>query len=271
MDAMNAPKGNTSHPRIKKGKMIIATKDSAIAENVDLLLSNSYMARHVIHKPDYWPRLLELLYGAGRLRRYAEAVEDIVDKLSFLLLARDQVLGHEDTSNPDKRFFVKYFAYTFVFLLKSLLDSLAVFVNTIYTLGFNRGEIDFKRKKFVDAVKEVDPLLGGTIAAKQQWIVYVSKYRDSLIHQRGLYVGAVPTVPESMTDPAEIDNFILLEHHYMPTDPRLSSEDVIDGKEVELIKVTDLIGEWLAEVLGLFDAVLRTFSTRFELVEAEKS
>ena len=122
----------------------MATKDSAIAANVDLLLSDSYMARHVTQKPPYWTKLLELLYGAGRLRKYASAVEDIVDKFSFLLLARDQVLGLEDTGNPEKRFFVKYFAYTFVFMTKSLLDSLAVFVNAIYSLGFNGGGIDFK-------------------------------------------------------------------------------------------------------------------------------
>lgn len=267
---MNTPKDNIPHPRIKKGKMTIATKDSAIAANADLLLSNSYMARHVTQKPDYWAKLLEMLYGAGHLRKYADAVEDIVDKFSFLLLARDQVLVLEETTNPDKRFFVKYFAYTFVFMTKSLLDSLAVFVNTIYSLGFKKGGIDFKWKKFVDSVKGLDPILGDTIAAKQQWIYYVSKYRDSVIHQRGLHVSALPTVPEDMTDPDEIDNFILREHHYMPTDPSLTSEDIIDGKEVEFIKVTDLIGEWLGETLVLFDAVLKTFSTRFELVKVDK-
>jgi hypothetical protein len=266
---MCTPEGNAAHPRIKKGTMIIATRDSAIAAKVDLLLSDSYMARHVTQKPDYWTRLLEMVYGAGRHRKYTGAVEDIVDKFSFLLLARDQVFGLENTANPDKRFYVKYYAYTFVFMMKSLLDSLAVFVNSIYTLGFHGGGIDFKRKKFIDAVKAVDPFLGSAIAAKEQWICYVAKYRDNLIHRHGLYVGALPTVPEEMTDPVEIDNFIMREHHYMPTDPNLTAEDIIDGKEVEFIKVSALIGEWVAEALVLVDAVLKTFSTRFEYVEPD--
>lgn len=271
MDLTNTLRGNTPHPRIKKGKMIIATKDSAIAASVDLLLSNSYMARHVTQKPEYWNRLLELLYGSGRLRKHAGAVEDIVDKFSFLLLARDQVVGFEATGNPDKRFFVKYFAYTFVFMTKSLLDSLAVFVNGIYALGYKGGAIDFKKKKFVTAVKETDPHLGATVSAKQQWICYVSNYRDSLIHRQGLYMGPLPTVPEDMTDPEEIDRFILLEPHYMPTDFNLITEDIMDGKEVEFIKVSDLVGEWLGEALVLVDAALKTFSTRFEFVEADES
>jgi hypothetical protein len=267
---MSTPEGTAVHPRIKKGKMIIATKDSAVAAKVDFLLADSYMARHVTQKPDYWAKLLELLYGAGRHRRYTGAVEDIVDKFSFLLLARDQVFGLEATGNPDKRFFVKYYAYTFVFMMKSLLDSLAVFINSIYVLGFSGGGIDFKKKKFVDGVKAIDPLLGAAIAAKEQWICYVAKYRDNLIHRHGLYVGAIPTVPEDTTDPVAIDSFILREHHYMPTDPDLTVEDIIDGKEVEFIKVADLIGEWVSEALTLFDAVLKTFSTRFEFVEPDK-
>lgn len=250
--------------------MVMATKDSAIAANVDLLLADSYMGRHVIDKPGYWAKLLDMLFGAGQLKKYAGQVEDIVDKFSFLLLARDQVSTLEETSNPDKRFFVKYFTYTFVFLTKSLLDSLAVFVNDIFELGFNRGDIDFKKKKFVDTLKKKDLVLGAAVENKEQWITYVANYRDNLIHRHGLYVGALPTVPEHMTDPDEIDKFILMEHHYMPTDPNLTSDDIITGREVEFIKVTDFLSEWLGEALVLFDAVLRTFATKFELIKAEE-
>lgn len=263
---MSAPKENRSHPRIKRGKMVMATKDGASAANVDRLLVNSYMARNVTEKPDYWPKLLGMLYGEGRLRNYTNHVEDIVDKFSFLLLARDQVLVLEETRSPDKRFFVKYFAYTFVFLTKSLLDSLAVFLNEIYGLGFKGGEIDFKKGKFVSTLKEEDASLGALLEGKEAWILYASKYRDEVIHRHGLYVGALPNVPEEMTDAGEIERFILQEHHYMPTDSTLTSEDIIAEQEVEFIKVTELINEWLAEVSTFFDAVLRTFATKFELV-----
>ena len=269
MDDSETHPHQQQYPRIKKGKMIIATKDSPPGEKADRLITNSYMARHVISKPDYWAKLLDMLYGRGRLRKYAGAVEDIFDKFSFLILAKDQVLAYEKQHSPDKRFFIKYFTYTYVFMTKSLLDSLAVFINEIYELGFSGGEIDFKRGKFLGALRKVDKDLGIAIDRKRNWINYVVKYRDNLIHKHGLYIGALPTVPEEMTDPVEIDNFILREHHYMPSDPNLLEDDVIDGKEPEFIKVTCLINEWLTESFEVFDHVLRTFALHFQLAKAE--
>lgn len=141
------------YPRTKKGKMIVATKDGAPGEKGDRLLANSYMAKHVKAKPAYWSKLMDMLYVGGRLPKYAGAVEDIVDKFSFLMLARDQILVYENTPNPEKRFFIKYFTYTYVFVTKSLLDSLAVFLNEIYKLDFSGGEIDFKKGKYVEAIR----------------------------------------------------------------------------------------------------------------------
>lgn len=257
-----------SHPRTKRGKMIVATKGGPPGESSDRLLVNSYMGKHVVQKPDYWTKLLTMLYGKGRLKRYAGAVEDIVDKFSFLLLAKDAVLRYEDTSDPEKRFFVKYFAYTYVFMSKSLLDSLAVFVNDLFQLEFSGGKIDFKLGRFVDALKRADAKLGSEVDRRQQWIAYVVKYRDSLIHKHALYVGPLPTVPDDMVDPIEIDRLILREPHYMPSDPDSLDDHIIEGKEVEFIKVTCLMDEWLTESYALFDAVLRAFATQFELAGA---
>nr|WP_321402030.1 hypothetical protein [uncultured Desulfobacter sp.] len=82
-------------PRIKKGPMTFATKDGSPNEEVDRLLTNSYMGRHIAQKPDYWPKLLRMVYGNGRLRTYTGAVENIVEKFSFLLLARDEIIDLE--------------------------------------------------------------------------------------------------------------------------------------------------------------------------------
>ncbi len=259
------------YPRIKKGKMIVATKDGAPDDKADQLLANSYMSKHVVAKPEYWSKLLHMLYGRGRLRKYAGAVEDIVDKFSFLMLAKDQIVAYENTLHHEKRFLIKYFAYTYVFMTKSLLDSLAVFLNEIYELGFSGGEIDFKKGKYLEAVRRADPELVKAVDGKRKWLDYVVKYRDSLIHKHGLYIGAIPNVPENMTDPVEIDKFILGEHHYMPSDPDILEDDIIAGKETEFIKVTCLVDEWLTESFGLFDIVLRTFAMRFELASAQQS
>lgn len=263
--------GSRQFPKIKKRKMTIATKDGAPGDEGDRLLANSYMAKHIVDKPEYWSKLLQMLYGEGRLLKYAGKVEDIVDKFSFLMLAKDQIVAYENTLNHDKRFFIKYFAYTYVFMTKSLLDSLAVFVNDIYELDFSGGEIDFKKGRYMEAVRTADPGLAKTIDDKRKWLDYVVKYRDGVIHKHGLYIGAVPNVPEDITDPVEIDKFILGEHHYMPSDPDILEDDIITGKEVEFIKVTCLVDEWLTESFELFDIVLRTFAMRFELASVEQT
>lgn len=254
------------HPRIKKGRMTLATKDGAPGQSADQLLANSYMGRHVVRKPEYWGKILDLLYRDGRARDHADAVEDIVDKFSFLLLAKDQLLGHERVVSPDKRFYVKFLVYNYVFLAKSLLDSLAVFVNDVFQLGFRGGQIDLKWGKFIDALEQQDSSLAREIRSRKTWIDLVVRYRDNLIHRHGLYIGPLPTVPETLTDPREIARFIMMQPHYMPTDPDLRTDRIAQGGESEFIKVSCLVDEWLEESFALFDGVLRTFALRFERI-----
>ncbi len=251
-------------PRIKKGPMIVATKDGAPEEEVDRLLVNSYMGRHVIEKPAYWSTLLRMLYGNGRLRIHAGAIEDIVDKFSFLLLARDQISDLENKTISDKRFYIKYFSYTFVFMQKSLLDTIAVFINEIYELGFRGGDIDLNKGRFLAAIKNKDAELGRKISSKQQWVNYVVKYRNNLIHRHGLYIGPLPTIPEEMTNQEEQDKYILQEHTYMPVNPEDIEDKIVDGKECEFVKTSCLVDEWIEESTAFFDLALRTFATKFE-------
>lgn len=247
--------------------MSLATKDGAPDQPADQLLANSYMGRHVVRKPEYWGKILELLYRGGRARDHADAVEDVVDKFSFLLLAKDQLLGHERSVSPDKRFYVKFLVYNYVFLTKALLDSLAVFVNDVFQLGFRGGQIDLKRGMFIDALEQQDSSLTSKIRSRKSWIDLVVRYRDNLIHRHGLYIGPLPTVPQSLTDSSEIDHFIMRQPHYMPTDPDLRTNRIANGGESEFIKVQCLVDEWLEESFALFDAVLRTFALRFERIE----
>lgn len=252
-------------PRIKKGPMIYATKDGTSEEKSDHLLVNSYMGRHIIEKPQYWSKLLKMLYGNGRARTYAGAVENIVEKYSFLLLARDQIAGLENQTQSDKNFYIKYFSYTFVFMEKAFLDSVAVFINEIYQLGFSTGGIDLNKGKFIRAIREADTELGRAISSKQKWLTYVVKYRNNLIHRHGLYIGPLPTIPEYMVDPVEQYDYIMQEHSYMPINPNDIEDDLIIRQEGEFIKVTCLVDDWLKETLELFDIALQSFAVKFEL------
>lgn len=269
MEGTKSPQPVQGFPRTKTGKMIFMVKDGAKGEKPDQLLTNSYLGKYVIKKPDYWDKLLEMLYGEGRLRKYAATVEDIVDKFSFLVLAKDQINQHEAQLTPQKLFFVKYFTYTFVFMTKSFLDALAVFLNESYGLGFSGGEVDFKKAKFVGSIKDKNNALGTAISIKQSWISDVVKYRDNLIHRHGLYIGPIPTVPEEITDPREVDLFILKEPHYMPNNPGFVTDDICEGKEVEFIRVTCLVDDWINQAFQLFDVVLGGFTVSFEVARIQ--
>ena len=254
---------NHDSPRIKKGNFIVAVKDGHDGNAPDYLATNSYFATFLKNRPIYWDDLHNMLYGQGRLRKYAGAVEDIIDKFSFLFLAKDQIAHYESQLNWHKRFFVKYFVYTFVFMTKSFLDALAVFINEIYQLGFRGGEIDFKRGKFLNRISAKNNELGALLSKQQQFIRRVVEYRNNLIHRHGLYVGALPTVPEELDDPKEVDLFILKEPHYIPNDPNLLFDDIYGGKESEFIKISCFVDDWIRESTQVFDIVLNNFTKFF--------
>ena len=151
-------------------------------------------------------------------------------------------------------------------MAKSFLDSLAVFINEIYQLGFNGGEIDLKRGKFLTTLKNKNNELSSLLQKQQQFISIVVKYRDNLIHRHGLYVGAIPTVPDDIKDPKEVDLFILKEPHYIPNDPDLLFDDIYGGKEGEFIKVSCFLEDWINETTHLFHIVLSNFTKYFYVI-----
>nr|WP_321402026.1 hypothetical protein [uncultured Desulfobacter sp.] len=148
---------------------------------------------------------------------------------------------------------------------KAFLDSVAVFINEIYQLGFNGGQIDFKKDKFVGAIRDKDSELGKAISIKRNWLDYVIKYRDNLIHRHNLYIGPLPTIPDNMTDPVEQRIYISQEHFYMPINPEDINDKILDRREGEFIKVTYLIEDWLKESNDIFDICLRFFAQKFNL------
>lgn len=257
-------------PRLKKGAMIMARKDGTPDSKSDVLFTNSYLGPFIQEKPEYWGKLLEMLYGEGRLRKFASAVEDIVEKFSFLALAKDQIAERENTKDARKRFFVKYHAYSYIFLTKSFLDAVAVFINESYALGFKGGDIDLKRGRFIESLKLKNAPLASKLLDKGDWIRLVVRYRDNLIHKHGVYVGPIPTVPAEIADPKEVDLYILQEPHYIPYNPDFLVDHIYDGIEGEFIKVASFVEEWIQQSFQVFDLVLGSFTASFELVPREK-
>ena len=254
------------HPRLIRGSLIVCSKDGQPPKG-GILFANTYLGRHIKEVPDYWDNLHKMIYGRGRLKKYAAIVEDIVDKFSFLFLARDQFGVSEQLRDPVKRFLAQYHTYTYVFMTKSFLDACAVFINESYGLGERGNNISLENKSFLDRLEQSNQALANQLRDRKGWIDLVALYRRNLIHRHGLYVGPIPTVPESITNPEEVDQFILAQPAYMPNNPNFVIDKIYEGEEGEFIKVSDIINEWIDTSSEIFHIVLRSFTLSFELYD----
>lgn len=249
--------------------MIVATKDGL--DSIPEMFGNTYLSKFSKGDPDYWSKLHGMLYGGGRLRKFASCFEDIVEKFSFAAIARDQISEHETRKDYQKIYIVKYHLYSYIFLIKSFLDACAVFINETYGLNVKGSNIAFDKKKFISALDVVNPALTKQLAERSEWTNLVVQYRTNLIHKHGLYVGPIPTVPNSMTDPQEVDRYILEQPHYMPNDPDFVIDKIYDGQEGEFVMVTVLVDEWIDEAYRFLNLVLSSFTTSFELDDPNES
>lgn len=206
-----------------------------------------------------------MLYGGGRLRKFATIVEDIVEKFSFLALAQDQITESESRRDREKKFFIHYHTYAYVFMTKSFLDACAVFLNESYALEQRGSGIALDKQSFINCLDKVNPDLTKQLHSQREWFKLVVRYRNNLIHKHGLYVGPIPTVPDSLKDPIAVDQYILTQPAYIPNDPDLLIDNIYNGVEGDFIKVTCFVDEWINEAFHLFHIILSGFTTSFEV------
>jgi len=244
--------------------MIVARKDGPDPPGGSLF-TNTYLGGKLTEIPDYSEKLHEMIYGEGRLRKFATIVEDIFEKFSFVAIARDQIRESESRRDREKRFIVKYHAYTYVFMMKSFLDTCAVFINESFDLKQRGSNISLERSKLLQGLEKLNRPLAKQLRDRRPWIESVVHYRNNLIHRHGLYIGPVPTVPEAMTDPAAIDNYIMAQPTYLPNDPDFVIDKVYDGVEGEFVLLSALIDEWIDSACDVFNLVLSSFTLSFEI------
>lgn len=120
----------------------------------------------------------------SRYRDVTESIQDMLEKLGFMALALGYIKGG---SGPTFKI-VKYHTYNFIYHAKSFLDAVAVCLNKVLQLGFKRGDVDFRKEKFVQEVQEKSEHLRELSNTYGQWICRIISYRDSLIHRKTIPV-----------------------------------------------------------------------------------
>jgi hypothetical protein len=67
---------------------------------------------------------------------------------------------------------------------KAALDSMAVFLNDLLSLGFNGGQRDFRRAKFRTRLQDSDGVIGSFLQAESRWLEINSSGSDSILAVR---------------------------------------------------------------------------------------
>jgi hypothetical protein len=71
---------------------------------------------------------------------------------------------------------------------KASLDTMAVILNTVFSLGFNRGEIDFAKGIFARKLEESLYRFKRFSKTYGDWIRTIVEYRDAIIHKKSIDV-----------------------------------------------------------------------------------
>ena len=79
---------------------------------------------------------------------------------------------------------VTYHLAHFIYSTKAFLDSLAILVNYVFELGYEKGDIDFKKGRFKKSLINENKNFEVTLQEYDSWISKVIEWRDSLIHQK---------------------------------------------------------------------------------------
>src|SRR5467141_3954524 len=152
---------------------------------------------------------MEVLIDTGVL----DYVLEIVSVYGHLLLAGDEIRKYQ-AEVPGKSESAKYHFYALVFNTKAFLDKIAAYLNWDYGLGLQRGAIDFKHEQFLRLLRSANPRLARELGRLRPWISDVTKWRDHLIHRKGVQVIplVIPEVREYMRT---------TRHIKLPKDPEI--------------------------------------------------
>jgi hypothetical protein len=129
-----------------------------------------------------------------------EATMDICEKLGFVRVATEEIRRIESKTELVGTVFwqdvecsaVKYHLYNVIYNSKATTDSVSVFLNLLFGLGYSKGDIDLirNRKQFRDiAIRKCSTSDLATFwATHGKWFDDLLTLRDSLIHKQSIPV-----------------------------------------------------------------------------------
>ncbi|MDP3062948.1 MAG: hypothetical protein Q8O40_07035 [Chloroflexota bacterium] len=196
-------------------------------------------------------RLISHEPNRGLVDTHSECFKELGKPLIDLVEKYGLVAYHRD-SIPNSRLgyctlFAKLHFYGFVIGAKALLDQMAVFLNDMHQIGARRGDIDLTKTLFRGKLAAAWPAIAPTLDTLEPWLGEVQRYRDSIIHKRGLAI--VADVPRQdhiwVTKNPDFDPYF---------DGTVEQFDEMNTDPPKYLKpITDLCNEWVENIDTLFE------------------
>jgi len=167
-------------------------------QDLDNIIKNSHFFKRVAF--DFLPEIsyekLCLLYKLVRdddRKKYASLVDCLI-KIQWSKFAGLEAITIEESISRQFQDEIIPFdpigqarhskaIFDFVAHLKSSLDSMAVFLNLYFSLGYTGGERDFRKPQFQNAVKDIN-IIGAKIASLGKWLDKDEVSSESIIATR---------------------------------------------------------------------------------------
>jgi hypothetical protein len=191
-------------------------------------------------------------------------LRDVIIKFEFTLLSEKMLYNVLTESinlpGPPPGLYQPYFFYNFVFYSKATLDSIAVLLNDWFGVGFQGGEIDLAKAKFVLKVEKKLENFQAFSGRFNDWIQRLVRFRNSLIHKKSVDIYQ-QQIPQEPLDDQELQE-ILENYDRAPAQLKRQLE-----KKLRMVSVASFVKETVTKlnaVIGLMSyAVLEDLRTRY--------
>ncbi len=174
---------------------------------------------------------------------------DVLEKLGLVLQMQKELSSAPVGFSLVK---VKSYFYLFVWSVKALLDSLAVFLKTSYGLPEEGGKIDLGKGEIgksgfmASLAKHNQPLAERLMKEFRAWINEAQRYRDNTIHKRGILIYALEGHPYRVPKDSRVDPLLAawmepaeMDRHYT-TATAFSNDWTTQAMELTRLVVTEV-------------------------------
>lgn len=130
-----------------------------------------------------------------RMMKYAMELIEREHQKAWSTLRKMEQITDAPTHWPSQLVVETYF-YLFIAMCKASLDGIALWINTIFEINYDKNIVDFNDKYFVKSLRDINEVINKTLKRKKIWIKELSNFRNSILHRKPIEFFASATSPK---------------------------------------------------------------------------